>query len=425
MWFPFTAFVANPNRYLDPVSAHDNPTGTLVRALAAATFLEWLGASAVLPILPLYLAHQGASDVVIGLAMGAFFAAGVVVQYPVGRLGDRVGATRVLLASLGLLGVASLGYLLPVGPVVEIGLRALQGAGAAAAEVAALSMVGSYVPEARRGGAYGAIFGAQLSGLAIAPLLGSIAGIGYIHLLFGCGTIAAAIACVPVLAVASAAARSAPQPDPDANVRAVRLRSIRGLQGCFIVALVAGLTAGIYEACWTLLLHRIGALSWQIGLSWSLFCAPFVAMSVPAGRLADRFDRRWLVVCSFTLSIVLLFIYPFLGSVVWVIALGASESVGIAIAYPAVQSLLSQLAPAHQNGRTQGVFSTMQTAAIAVAAAGGGALFSVASWLPFIVVGAVSTALLVCVPIVWAPVAGRITKSPAEPGVVASARQVG
>jgi DHA1 family multidrug resistance protein-like MFS transporter len=407
------------------MSSPPGDASSMVRALSIATFLEWLGASAVLPILPLYLSHQGATDVVIGLAMGAFFAAGVLVQYPVGRLGDRIGPPRVLLAALGLLGVASLGYLLPVGPGVEVGLRALQGAGAAAAEVAALSMVGRYVPEARRGGAYGAIFGAQLSGLAIAPLLGSIAGIHYIHLLFACGAIAAAIACVPVAQVAAQAARAVPDAEPVASPAQLRLRSMRGLQGCFLVAVIAGLTAGIYEACWTLLLHGLGARSWQIGLSWSLFCAPFVAMSVPGGRLADRLDRRWLVCCALTLSVALMFAYPYLGSVVWVIALGASESVGLAIAYPAVQSLLSQLAPPHQIGQTQGVFSTVQTGAIAVSATAGGALFSVRSWLPFVTVGSISAICLVCVPLIWAPIAGRVAPRPAPSDLIPDARPAG
>jgi DHA1 family multidrug resistance protein-like MFS transporter len=407
------------------MSSPTTDTSSMVRALSIATFLEWLGASAVLPILPLYLSHQGATDVIIGLAMGAFFAAGVVVQYPVGRLGDRIGPPRVLLAALGLLAVASLGYLLPVGPGVEVGLRALQGAGAAAAEVAALSMVGRYVPEARRGGAYGAIFGAQLSGLAIAPLLGSIAGIHYIHLLFACGAIAAAIACIPVIQVAAQAARALPDAEPIVSPTPLRLRTMRGLQGCFLVAVIAGLTAGIYEACWTLLLHGLGARSWQIGLSWSLFCAPFVAMSVPGGRLADRLDRRWLVCCALTLSVALMFAYPYLGSVAWVIALGASESVGLAIAYPAVQSLLSQLAPPHQIGQTQGVFSTVQTGAIAVSATAGGALFSVRSWLPFVAVGAVSAACLVCVPLIWAPIAGRITPRPPSDDLIPDARPAG
>ena len=370
----------------------------------------------MLPILPLYLARQHASDFVIGLAMAAFFAAGVVVQYPIGRLGDRVGPLNVLVAALSCFAIASLGYLLPVGPIAEIGLRFVQGGGAAAAEVACLSMVGRYVAPARRGSAYGAIFGAQLAGLAIAPLFGSIVGIDYMSALFVAGAITAAIACGPVLIAARARQRmdaeAAPAvgeaaPVPETEPDPVRLLKIRALQGAFVVALVAGLTTGIYEACWTLLLKSRGAQSWQIGLSWCLFCVPFVAMSIPAGRLADRLDRRWLVFFSLLASVIMLFVYPFVGSLAAVIALGAAEGFGVAIAYPAAQSLLAELAPPHELGRTQGVFSTLQTAAIAISAALGGALFGSARWLPFVVVGALSALLLASVPRIWSGVAGR------------------
>jgi MFS family permease len=369
--------------------------------------MEWLGAGTVLPILPLYLGRQGASDLVIGLAMASFFAAGVIVQYPVGRLSDKIGQTSVLVAALLCFGLASVGYLLPVGPWAEIGLRALQGAGAGAAEVAALALVGRCVPEQRRGSAYGAIFGAQLAALAVGPLLGSIVGIDHMGLLFVGGAIAAGLACIPVL---RAAASMPPVSGPGDGVPAVRVkvRSIRALQGCFVVALIAGLTTGIYESCWTLLLEARGASSFEIGLSWSLFCIPFVAMSVPAGRLADRLDRRWLVVVSLLISILLLFVYPYLNSIAAIIILGGSEGIGVAIAYPAAQSLLSQLAPPGQEGQTQGLFSSLQTAAIAVSAAAGGALFSLADWAPFVVVGIAAGLLLALVPPIWRGVPGRV-----------------
>jgi MFS family permease len=412
----------------------------LVRALSAATFLEWLGASAVLPILPIYLAHQGASDSVIGLAMAAFFAAGVLVQYPVGRLGDRIGQNRVLMVALLCLALGSLGYLLPVGPLAEVGLRFLQGAGAAAAEVAALSLIGRCVPEQHRGGAFGAIFGAQLAAIAIAPLFGSVAGIGYMKPLFLAGAFTAVLACIPVLLIARAVASEPATADagakfstvscpsaPSIPLPPVRLRSIAALRGAFVVALIAGLTTGVYEACWTLLLQSRGAESWQIGLSWCLFCVPFVAVSVPAGRLADRFDRRYLVVFSLLASIVLLFVYPFIDSLLALITLGATEAVGVAIAYPAAQSMLAQMAPPRQIGETQGAFSTLQTGAIAVAAAVGGALFETARWLPFVIVGASCAGLLIAVPIIWADGPGRIgaTTEPTKPSEHPGGLQVG
>ncbi len=408
----------------------------LVRALSIATFLQYLGASAVLAILPLYLARQGASDLVIGLAMGAFFGAGVLIQYPIGRLADRIGQLTVLVTALGALAIASLGYVLPVGPAVEVLLRFLQGAAVGAAEVASLSMVGLHVAPGRRGGAFGAIFGAQLSALAIAPLVGSIIGIDHMTWLFVAGAVAAGAACAPIARAArttrsarpisrSTEPQSADPPPADspptdrastdrqsgdvaptaAEPPNIRLRSIGALRGVFIVGLIAGLTTGIYESCWTLLLESRGAASWQIGLSWCLFCIPFVAASVPAGRLADRFDQRWLVVWSLLVSVVLLFIYPFVSSLVVIITLGAFEGLGVAVAYPAAQALLTTVAPPRQLGQTQGVFSTMQTAAIAVSAALGGALFGSARWLPFVTMGVTSAILVAVVSWIWVGVA--------------------
>ena len=63
-------------------------------------FLEWLGATAVLPLLPLYLKTQGASPSTTGLVMASFFLAGVLLQYPAGRLCDRFGRKPVLIGGL-------------------------------------------------------------------------------------------------------------------------------------------------------------------------------------------------------------------------------------------------------------------------------------------------------------------------------------
>jgi MFS family permease len=274
-------------------------------------------------------------------------------------------------------------------------------------------MVGRYVPEDRRGSAYSRVFGAQLSAIAIGPLIGSIAGVRYMGVLFVLAGVTALAACIPIWTRAAALTAHRP-PLPAQTEPATKLRRIRGLPGVFIVALIVGLTSGVYEACWTLLLEFRGAAAWEIGLSWSLFCIPFVAMSVPAGRLADRYDRRWLAIVSLLSSVILIFIYPYVPSVPWVIALGAVEGFGTSIAFPAAQALLSQLAPPRQIGHTQGTFSAMQTAATAVAATAGGALFGAAEWLPFVAAGALAAALLMALPFAWREVPGRAAASLVE-----------
>ena len=63
----------------------------LIRTLTVTVFLQWMGATALVPMLPVYIRHLGGSDALAGVVMASFFAAGVLSQYPIGRLADRVG----------------------------------------------------------------------------------------------------------------------------------------------------------------------------------------------------------------------------------------------------------------------------------------------------------------------------------------------
>lgn len=392
----------------------------LVRAVAAAIFLQWAGNNAMLPLLPLDLRGRGGSDAVVGAVMAAYFAAAVVAQYPAGRLADRVGRFPVLVAGQGAYAAGALLFLAPAAPALDVAFRALQGAGAGGAEVAALAMVARAVPVARRGRAFGTVYGAGLGGMAVGPLLGSLAGTGSIRIVFAAAAGAALLACVPVLATARATAPAATTallaaaPRPRRSGAAPRpprrSRLHRSLVGALLAASVVGLTSGLYEACWTLLLHRRGAADWQVGLSWTLYALPYAAMSRPAGWLADHLDRRRLATVALVWVVVCCAGYPFLPDVSSLLALAVGESIGFVVTLPAAQSLLAERIEPTETGRVQGLFAASQTGSTAVAAAGTGALFAVAPWLPFEVVAACCLALLVTMAVVWRPVAGRVVQ---------------
>jgi DHA1 family multidrug resistance protein-like MFS transporter len=205
---------------------------------------------------------------------------------------------------------------------------------------------------------------------------------------------------------------------PAAGVATGRLKRPslnRSLIGALLTAASFGLVFGVYEACWTLLLAGRGAEAWQVGLSWTLFSVPFVVMSRPAGWLADHLDRRWLVGAAVTSSIGFCTLYPFLDSLDWLLALGAVEAIGLAVGLPAAQSLLTQGSAPEEVGRVQGMFSTSETGSVALSAAIGGSLFSVAIWLPFVVGAIGAAALALCLPLVWRGVPGHAVGAVAEP----------
>lgn len=385
----------------------ERDTAHLVRSLALTTCLLWLGASAILPLLPEYLRQQGSSDATIGIVMASYFVASLFGQYPAGRLADRVGRRPVLLAGLVVYAAGSVGFLAHLTPIADVGLRALQGLGAGAAEVASLAVISGSVALDRRGRAFGSIYAAQLSGMAIGPLAGSLAGVGSMNGIFVGACVAACAAAVPVATNRVLAADDVRIASSGAPSRMGLPHLNRALIGSLMAGAAFGLTIGVYESCWTLLLDLRQAHDWQIGLSWTLFAVPFVILARPGGWLADHLDRRWLAVGALSVSITLCILYPFIDVLGWLLALGAIEATGTVIALPAAQSLLTQTSAVSELGRVQGLYATAQTAAIAVAASAGGALFGVASWAPFVAGGVGAAGLTLSLPIVWRDVPGR------------------
>jgi len=394
-------------RRLGAVAGDDPVAARIVAALIVAVFVQGVGASAVLPLLPLYLRAHGTSNALVGAVMGSFFVAGVLTQYAAGHLSDRVGHRPVIVGGLTIYAGASLGFLAAVGAGGYVGLRALQGVGSGAVQVAALALVGLIVPLERRGRAFSAVFAAQLAGMAIGPIAGSAVGVDHLRWLFIVTAVLSGAAVIPVLLGAGGGREHASSAD---EVRTPLVIS-RALIGVVCIGVAGGLVGGVYEACWSLLMRSRGAAAWQIGLSWTLFAMPFALFSPIAGRLADRLDRRWLAGLAVIESSAFAALYPFLTAVSLLVGLGALEAIGVAIAFPAAQSLLTQTATPRTLGRAQGFFTTAETASLAAAAAVSGALFGIARWIPFVAASLAGVVLVMVLPLLWRGLPGHASRS--------------
>lgn len=395
-------------------------TERLIRTLVATVFLEWMGSTAIIPLLPVYVRRLGGTDALAGLVMAAFFAAGVLTQYPAGKVADRVGRRPVLIAGLVVYSVSSFAFLLPVTATWAIALRSAQGVGAGAATVASLAMVAGAVSTERRGRAFAFVYGAQIAGMAIGPLIGSIIGIHHMNLLFlGSGTLTL-VACIPASRIVEPVATHR----PSRRTAADRLSVGRATLGGLVAGGGLALFSGLYDLCWSLLLISRGASSWEIGLSWTLFAAPFVILARPAGWMADHLNRKGLVIGGTVIAALFCVAYPFIHVVPLLMTLGAIEAAGYAAALPALQSLLAQGARPHQFGRIQGSFATVQTAVTAAMAAAAGALFAVATWIPFLITSVLSLAAMVVASLLWRQVTGRVGSSSVDGADSGSATDV-
>ena len=391
-----------------PVEALDLPdeqaTNIMVRRLSLVVFLEWLGAGAIIPLFPLFLKNHGASPSLIGLTMSAFFLAGLLTQFPAGRLADRIGRRPVLIGGLILYAASCLAFILPVSTWGFIALRFIQGGAAGAVEVASLALVSSNVPIERRGRAISRIFSAQLAGTAVGPLLGAVAGVHHMPLLFIATAVACTGAAIPVLTSSTINSHDVAHVHHQPLVRLVMSRA---LLGAVFGAITLGLGIGVYEACWTLLLHDRGGSSLIIALSWTAFSVPYVFLVRAAGWFADHWDRRALAATGLFVSVGFCIAYPFVTSIPILLAMGFLESVGFAFALPSLQAMMTEGRTPRELGRVQGVYASSQTGAIALASAVAGVLFGIHLFLPFVVSAGFGLVLTIALLVTWAPLDGH------------------
>lgn len=383
-----------------PVSS---PQQTLNR-LTIIVLIQWMGATLGLPLLPLFLEHRGGSPHVIGLIVASFFVAGVVTQYFLGHLADKFGRRPVLITSLMTFGLASMTYALPLSAGWFTLTRALQGASAGALEVASMSAVAALFDENERGRAVSRILAAQFMGMAVGPMVGIIASVndlGWVFFLTGVVSLAAAVVATNT-DLGDAAYDPTPLPP---------LKWNRPFLGALAAAAALGLAVGVYETCWSLLMHAHHATTLQIRLSWTMFCLPWVLLSRAGGWIADHLNRRYTALLGLLNGAAFLATYPHIHNNVVMLFVGSAESIGAALSSPSIASLLSQGGQPRELSRRQGLYATSTTTAMAVSATSSGFLFTVDSALPFTLVAVVSSTLALSTLYWWRGVVGRISAS--------------
>ena len=165
-----------------------------ISVIAVIAMLRMLGLFALLPVLSLYAAElEGATPMLIGLAVGAYGLTQAGLQIPLGALSDRVGRVPVIVAGLAVFALGSLVAMYSDTIHGVIAGRLLQGAGAISATLTALIADATRAEVRTRSMAFVGIgIGASfLLAMVLGPLLAASFGV---RALFGLGVLVAIVA---------------------------------------------------------------------------------------------------------------------------------------------------------------------------------------------------------------------------------------
>jgi MFS family permease len=216
-----------------------------------------------------------------------------------GRLGDRAGRRRLLLAGLVTFTAASLACGVAPGLAALLAARAAQGLGAAAMMSLAVALVGDIVPPERTGRAMGVLGTMSAIGTTLGPSLG-----GVLTARFGWEAIF--LVNVPIgLAALLLVSRAIPADRP--VPRTMDRDAIVGVSLLRVPAIGASLLASVLVAAVMMTTLVVGPfhLSRSLGLGAAaagvaLSIGPLVAVLAgwPSGRLVDRFGAPAMTVAG-------------------------------------------------------------------------------------------------------------------------------
>jgi MFS family permease len=323
--------------------------------LYAAGFVTAFGAHAVAANLGRYALGHHTSLLELGILLGLYDGAEVILKPVFGALADRVGAKPVLIGGLIGFAIASAGFVLANQPHWLGGARFAQGAAAAAFSPAASVLVASVGGTKRTGRAFGGYGGAKGLGYLAGPIAGgALVAVGGYPLLFGILAVLAAV-------VAVVAARAVPTTRPARRRRETIVDLYRRLRRssfvipvCILAAGTAALSAGIGFLPVVGEEHGLGPFA--TGAIASLLAAVAALVQPRAGA---RFDTHAHAVSRYSAAALASaaagFALAALGvhAVVLVVA-AVLIGCGVGISTPLGFAMLAHQTPAERMGQTMG-----------------------------------------------------------------------
>jgi MFS transporter, DHA1 family, tetracycline resistance protein len=328
--------------------------------ILGVTFIDILGFSILLPILPYFVKSFGASDFVVGLLFSTFAACQFLAGPLWGNVSDRIGRKKVLIVSqIG----ASIGwYMLAFAHSIGMVFFARIVEGTSGGNISVTqAYVADLVEPKHRGRAFSYVGASFSAGIVFGPVLG---GVLLEHFGFSAPFLAAATLQVITLIVTIVMlpeSRSAitSQPVTFSQIRASladqRVGPVLLQMWAFSLALYAWF--GVYA----LLLK--GALGFSASET-SFFFAAFGVLSVvfqlgPGPRLIDRSGDRLSSNIGIFSALLAFALVPIIHNLPTMIPTFLLFAAGMAIARPALTSILSAGVPENQRGTILGVSSAL------------------------------------------------------------------
>jgi len=268
--------------------------------LFMSIFSAVTGVGIVIPLLPVYAHDLGASGLYISMIFGAFSISRTIFLPWFGKTSDRIGRKPFILPGLLFYALVSLGFILSDSVETLIGLRFLQGIASGMIMPVAQAYVGDITPRGKEGFYMGLFSMAMFLSMSMGPFMG-----GVINRIYGLDAAFLGMGVLAVVAFIMALVFLPPVAEEKNSASRNESVAVMGLlKDRLILALVSYRL--VYTTCvgmiWCFLPLYVdvsfGMGSAEAGTLVMVMVLAGGLLHIPMGLLADRMNRRLLVVAG-------------------------------------------------------------------------------------------------------------------------------
>jgi len=325
--------------------------------LALSVFSSMLGVGIIAPLLPLYAESLGATGIWLGIIFAGFSISRAIFLPIIGRLSDRSGRKLFICIGLFIYAIISLGYIWADNVSQLTLVRLIQGAAAGMIIPIAQAYVGDISPEGEEGKWMGYFHTAFFAGFGFGPLMG-----GVLTDYFGMNVAFSTMSGLNLLAflIAILFLPETRQGKMAANPHlSFKEMSTSGMvKGLFSFRLSFSLGRGAFS-CFLPIFAAIymGLSPTLIGILLAVNILLMALLQVYSGNIADRFNRRALVILGSLIGLIFLALIPLTDSFWQLLGLCALQGLGGAISLPAASALIVDEGRKFGMGSTIAVFT--------------------------------------------------------------------
>ncbi len=307
--------------------------------LGLSIFSNALGVGIIAPLLPIYAENLGATGTWLGFIIAGFSISRFIIMPFAGRLSDRRGRKQIMAVGLIAFAITSFGYVWANSTVGLLLVRFLQGIAAGMILPIAQAYVGDIAPEGEEGKWMGFFSAAFFTGLGCGPLMGGILGehlgMNAAFCAMGGFSLLAFLGVALFLPEVSTRQKTASQGSSFKDIAASKV-----VQGIFSFRLGYASARGAFSTFLPILAGiNLGLSPSLIGVLLAVNVLGMSVLQILTGAIADRFNRRALIVLGSAINLTALAVIHFAGNLWVLLVLCVILGVGGAVAMPAASVL--------------------------------------------------------------------------------------